>query len=631
MKHTIQLVMAIAFAAMQWCAMAATIEVDTVAKLVAAAQSAGNGDTIVIKSGVAYTFGDDDYCEIDGSVKNLLNVTAQNVSIVGESDTSREDWTDGAEPVILNVNGKGRLFKFASGGCSVRNVVITGCNVANSTYSYNGIVTSPWSDAAAGKYSAMFTNCVFRGNATTGESYVGIYCALFDCCFTNNSIWVRNRAYGCDFLHNTGKFQYLSDAQGCRFEGNNTGEYMMYNCVTLSNCVFVSNTNSSYMLKNKDKDSALVGCQFSDNSSPVCINAENSANKTNNVTIADCTFTSNRAVVYATSLNGRLSVTNSTFTGNKIDKRVQSLYNEAWNSFCLFVGNGGDRCTIADSKFSSNHCDETDIVNLSIVYGVKAVRCDFSSSAGVHPNFSVDWTRHNDVAYKSILEDCDISAGEIRNCVVDRCTIHDVSNQVYAVFQDCCRVTNSLVKGCSNTGGLYVSAKDKPFDAEFVNCTFVTNTMQTINAKWENTVTNDCNFINCIFSGNRTSATDSDLVLENSDNSKYKWENFVNFTHSYYGKFTAAGKLSASVFAAKTNAVDALSLCVDPKFVKDSRPDAPYWSLLPRSPLCGKGDPLDFTDSDLDLAGRLRLREGKIDPGCYQCWLNPAGFVLVVR
>ena len=70
---------------------------------------------------------------------------------------------------------------------------------------------------------------------------------------------------------------------------------------------------------------------------------------------------------------------------------------------------------------------------------------------------------------------------------------------------------------------------------------------------------------------------------------------------------------------------------VSPHDFQDSRPEAPYWSLLPKSPLVGKVDPLDFTASDLDLAGKLRLKDGNIDPGCYQCWLNPAGFMMIVR
>ena len=49
------------------------------------------------------------------------------------------------------------------------------------------------------------------------------------------------------------------------------------------------------------------------------------------------------------------------------------------------------------------------------------------------------------------------------------------------------------------------------------------------------------------------------------------------------------------------------------------------------SPLLGKGDPLGFTDSGLDLAGRPRLKDGHIDIGCYQCWVNPPGMMMIIN
>jgi hypothetical protein len=84
------------------------------------------------------------------------------------------------------------------------------------------------------------------------------------------------------------------------------------------------------------------------------------------------------------------------------------------------------------------------------------------------------------------------------------------------------------------------------------------------------------------------------------------------------------------VFDAKTGD-GALMQCVDPKFVNPTFGSDADWSLSLKSPLIGKGDPLDFSASDLDLAGKARLKDGKIDIGCYQCWLNPPGMVIFVR
>ena len=43
------------------------------------------------------------------------------------------------------------------------------------------------------------------------------------------------------------------------------------------------------------------------------------------------------------------------------------------------------------------------------------------------------------------------------------------------------------------------------------------------------------------------------------------------------------------------------------------------------------GDASVFTASDMDFAGNLRLRNGKLDPGCFQCWLNILGTYLIMR
>jgi hypothetical protein len=34
---------------------------------------------------------------------------------------------------------------------------------------------------------------------------------------------------------------------------------------------------------------------------------------------------------------------------------------------------------------------------------------------------------------------------------------------------------------------------------------------------------------------------------------------------------------------------------------------------------------------EADEGKYLRVRDGKVDIGCYQCWLNPVGMTVVVR
>ena len=55
------------------------------------------------------------------------------------------------------------------------------------------------------------------------------------------------------------------------------------------------------------------------------------------------------------------------------------------------------------------------------------------------------------------------------------------------------------------------------------------------------------------------------------------------------------------------------------------------YSLRPESPAIGMGDASMFSATDLDYAGNLRLREGRLDPGCFECWLNITGTRIIFR
>lgn len=43
------------------------------------------------------------------------------------------------------------------------------------------------------------------------------------------------------------------------------------------------------------------------------------------------------------------------------------------------------------------------------------------------------------------------------------------------------------------------------------------------------------------------------------------------------------------------------------------------------------GDTVLVKPGTYDLAGKDRLRDGKLDLGCYQCWLDPIGMCLFFR
>ena len=74
----------------------------------------------------------------------------------------------------------------------------------------------------------------------------------------------------------------------------------------------------------------------------------------------------------------------------------------------------------------------------------------------------------------------------------------------------------------------------------------------------------------------------------------------------------------------------------DPKFCLYRDVAHPY-ALRPNSPAIGKGTVEDWMTSAYDIRNAidggeyLRLRDGKVDLGCYQCWLDPTGMTISIR
>ena len=70
----------------------------------------------------------------------------------------------------------------------------------------------------------------------------------------------------------------------------------------------------------------------------------------------------------------------------------------------------------------------------------------------------------------------------------------------------------------------------------------------------------------------------------------------------------------------------------NPRFVDDGSRDS--YALKRGSPAREKGLVQDWMTGALDIRNDEsypRLREGKVDIGCYECWLDPAGTQMIIR
>ena len=132
--------------------------------------------------------------------------------------------------------------------------------------------------------------------------------------------------------------------------------------------------------------------------------------------------------------------------------------------------------------------------------------------------------------------------------------------------------------------------------------------------------TSRVNVVNCIFSGNRTAAGAArDLCYDTANKC------ISNITISS----CLVGPSRSSV---PVGSESALVTNVFAGFVRAAGPD--WYALKWSSPARGKGVVQDWMADSTDIRGDAafpRLRDGAVDIGCYQCWLDPIGLKFSIK
>ena len=527
--------------------------------------------------------------------------------------------------------------------CALRACHIVGCDIVDSAVtpiSLSSAYSSTFRAIRAGQLCGTdlgtVSNCTIEANAFS--YYIANAGVFIDCTMRGNTI--------------TGGDSYTSlvgggmTVRGCTFEGNSLGwtKSILPASYSCTNCTFQGNT-CKYVAYNP---TSLTGCRFEDNlglggGAAVYIDGAISVN------LDGCTFLRNKsnyasgfgAAIYmkrtASALCG-LVATNCVFEGNNANTGGTggAIYND--DSALPSGENPWDSCLVQDCTFTTNAA-----AAVAGVYGVKAVGCTFDRNFRYRP---AEGNVTANAARKSYLVDCDINDGELCQCIVDRCRIHDIENGAASwLFNGWTRCTNSLVVNCTLTsGGALHRMPYGAMDAEFVNCTIVSNVMYTYTPQNNCSATNGILFANCLFSGNKTYYRWTDLdvctsYLSTDANAAQRMGEYVTFSKTFMGNVnpSVGGKqFAAEEVYAFTNAPGTLAVCENPKFAGRSAtlmrryPYEPYFALSYNSPLAGAGTVAGWMSDAADLAGRPRLRDGKVDVGCYQCWLNPSGIVMTV-
>ena len=594
----------------------------------------------------------------------LLGLTQSGVQLVGATGNPRDVHLFAAEDTSYRIC-------MITGECKVRNLTMSGGYAASThiaTYNYRtgGAI-------CMSKNTAVVSNCVFYGNRASTRSgaiggangiYGNVWDSLFyenngngdgfatgqsvyhNCTFSNNqsstesagnygaSTVANARCYNCLFIRNRGnKCGGLENgtAVDCRFlfnkSWNAAGSQNWSNCgggatrsVVCTNCYFYG--NSAYRCGGAVRGGQIVNCQVISN----CL------------VLADSADGHGGGVYEASLVENCLIASNTTVSANGgglagcpkvINTRI--LYNHAGTGGGAYNSNLFD-CEIAHNVATayadSDYCGAGGGQS-----GGQAVRCTFYDNASSATSSSV-----------SNIVDCVIRDTKAGGKFFDRCVFADLCNtgKVFAVgnvvnsdgvggnimyaFAGVQTMRNSIVTNSVWVAGPGSYANPALFlnrsgGTSVENCTFADNAIYWA-MRGCDTAAKFMRWINVASFGNRRSAS---MTSAKADVTAYESAYFV-MTNCLYG--SVSNRTEQPDGWADSGCV-ALGEGKRPSVIgKGEHPYTPKTS----SPLVkNKGVRLDWMDDATDLAGNARLRDGKVDIGCYQCWLDPLGVILLLR
>lgn len=271
------------------------------------------------------------------------------------------------------------------------------------------------------------------------------------------------------------------------------------------------------------------------------------------------------------------------------------------------------------------------------IRGVTAVRCRLyrnasgSNGAGGH--------------YCSLI-DCDIAHSSTDYCTALRTDFHDFGTafslegnpymsgsfsygMITGYFPN---YTNSLFRNNHAPGILFRGTVASGTPSSLVNCTVVSNSAQSMFAYFAK-ADYPLTLENCVFFDNATQdGTPCDISFAITGSDKCT-SNSVHISHCAYGTDNVSAKQNFSDWFREGQYVfGAEGFPASPYFSLAKDAEHPY-SLRTSSPLigCGKVEPWMMDATDIRGEGFPRLRDGTVDIGCYQCWLDPVGTVFIIR
>ena len=587
---------------------------------------------------------------------SLLTLNSNNLKLVGASG-------DPKDVLIKAENSDYRLLVMNNSGTQLRNVtmmggfantngtttagyhaggavmIVSGGVISNCVFTGNkaktrgGAVSGPNSLSGSGTvYDSVFygndndkggslaaayvtmRNCIITNNHYTGSANDGAatsYCHLYDSLIADNSGNIAGGAYGGIAVNST----FLRNRQIYKESANNwNGGGGGAREVVLTNCTFWGNV--AYRLGGAvfggDSRKKMVNCIVASNATQRLSN-DAYAGGIYSATVLNCTVVSN------VSVNGG-GVSHCTVFGGT------NAYNRAKE------GGGANSSALTDCYIAHNVA--TTYVGMDPGSAGGGMRYGAATNCVFRDNSS-------SVSYlASKLVNCDIADTLINARHLDSCVIHDVQsdemrraigNVSYPngivtsnafMLIDVREMRNCLITNCTwkNLKGTYVNAavfeSANPMTGRVDNCTFIDNYYYLLTRHFS-AANKTMAFSNCVFLGNKHPDLVGDVVSSESA--------YLVLSNCVYGKL---GSCTAKA-AGYTN-YGCTSITERAAYKFTGKGPNPY-SLKRSSPLRGWGMVLDWMADGTDMVGNPRLRDGAVDIGCYQCWLDPIGAVFSIR
>ena len=504
----------------------------------------------------------------------------------------------------------GRIMHVTSNSATIDNLTLTNgitvnaVTVTNEKEEYRG--------AALVGYGVI-TNCVIIGNYAFGiggavaSSARQNGMALYDCRILNNS------GTACGGVHNARLFNCLIAGNTARTGEGGGG----YSCTVVGGVVSNNTTLTGSKCGGGLFQSSATGTLFTCNVTLQKGGAVAESACTN------CIFVANKGKYGGAAQKGRLvncKIYNNYATsqgGATYESNIEN--SEIWNN-CAYGDGGGIYDGTVHYSVISNNFGKTgpnacaadmfdcDIVGMSVAYG-SATRCVFRDIG--HTQYLVG---HPYVTTN-------------QSCIYAYYYYPNATN---------CLFTNNRLSTSSSTLFCGVQVADK--SSSVVNCTIVSNSycylarycrMADYPMLIQNTVIYD-NFV-------YESTTPRDIYFAtSSDNSNRCNPGALIFDHCVYKTKPSGLDMTDYVCDNSLYRFGTDGFAADPGFMLAGDSNHPF-SLKRTSTLRGRGRPLDWMNDAYDLRGDAdngkyrRLRDGDVDIGCYQCWIDSVALRITIR